>query len=138
MMRAVMLALALALVACGGGAPAAATAPTTESSAKPRVVVSETVIEILEPITFVDDTEELAPSATPLLEAVASTLRGNPSVKLVEVRVREDDPTLAGVRAIAVVETLVSRGVARDRLRPGTAPADQELHSVVLKVVERD
>ena len=134
-MRALLLGLALA--ACGGGTQPPATAPTT-STAKARVVVTDTVVEVLDPITFVDATEELAPSSTPLLEAVAATLRENPSIKLVEVRVREEDPTLAGIRAIAVVETLVSRGVPRDRMRTGAAPAAQVLHTVVFEIVQRD
>ncbi len=121
--------------------PATADSPDehARSTAAPnrrRIVVSDTDIDILDPISFVANTSELAPASTPILDAVAHTLHGNPSITLLEVRGHSDwsepDPRhraeLSIRRAEAVVAALVDRGIAPARLSAYGA-SDDELAS---------
>lgn len=108
--RIALLALA---VACGG----------SSSQDKHRTVVtSQAEIEILDPVSFTGEAE-LAPTSYPILDSIASTLDGNPSIKLVEVQVHVadgDDATRqqrADRRAQAVIDYLVGKGVTATRLR---------------------
>lgn len=130
-MRFALLTLA---VACAG-----------PSSNKPKhVVTSETSIEILDPVSFTNGAE-LAPKSHEILDAVASTLDGNPSIKLVEVEahVVEGDESarqqLADRRAQVIIDYLVGKGVAAARLRPKglITPSDAPKDSVSLIVIER-
>ena len=90
-----------------------------------RRVVTETSIEIMGPIRFEGATARLDRHRTTqhLLDAVAATFNGNPSILLVEVRAYGADAKfqrglLGSQRARVIVEALVKRGVERKRLVP--------------------
>jgi outer membrane protein OmpA-like peptidoglycan-associated protein len=84
--------------------------------------VTDTQVEILEPIRFLTGSASLDLRSTPILDAIASTLAGNPSIKLVAVHAYGIDALvqfqgrIGAARAQVVVEELVLRGVARTRL----------------------
>ena len=86
-------------------------------------VTTDTHVEILDPIKFFVGSPTIDPISTPILDAVASTLTGNPSIKVIEVIAYGADavPSLqhsvAMARAQAVVDQLVARGVDSNRLR---------------------
>ncbi len=88
------------------------------------VIIEENSIVILEKIYFETDSAEILARSFPIIDAVAATLVGNPHITLVEVQGHADERSsdeynirLTRDRAAAVVEALVQRGVARDRLR---------------------
>jgi outer membrane protein OmpA-like peptidoglycan-associated protein len=88
------------------------------------VVIEENSIIILEKIYFETDSAEILPRSYPILDAVAATLIGNPHITLVEIQGHADERAsdeynirLTSDRAAAVLDALVQRGVARDRLR---------------------
>jgi outer membrane protein OmpA-like peptidoglycan-associated protein len=88
------------------------------------VIVTEDSILILEKIYFETDSAEIQERSFPIIDAVAATLIGNPQILMVEIQGHADERSsddynvrLTTDRAAAVVEALVSRGVARDRLR---------------------
>jgi hypothetical protein len=103
------LPVLLVLAACGG------------PKKKPVRVITDTKVELVEPIAFTG--EELAPSALPALDAVAQTLVGNPSILLVEAQVHVTDgdeatrQQRADKRAQVVVDYLVGKQVAAERLQ---------------------
>ena len=91
-----------------------------------RHITTSTSIEILQPIQFVGPTPEIAPASWRMLDAIAATLNGNPSILLVAIRAFGTDATrdrlVLGVRrSRAVVDELVHRGVASRRLRASGA-----------------
>jgi OOP family OmpA-OmpF porin len=88
------------------------------------VVIEENSIVILEKIYFETDSAAIQDRSTPVLDAVAATLIGNPSITQIEVQGHADERgdddyniRLTRDRAAAVVEALASRGVDRGRLR---------------------
>jgi len=86
-----------------------------------RVVVTSSSIEVLDMIYFVKGKADIKPESMPILDAVASTLRGNPDIVKVEVggHATDDEPeawALASRRASAVRKALVDRGVEPKRL----------------------
>lgn len=88
-----------------------------------RKVVTETSIEIMGPIEFVGASAQLHPgkSTTRMLDAIASTFLGNPSITKVEIRAYGADATsqrgvLGTRRARAIAAALVARGVDVKRL----------------------
>ncbi len=88
-----------------------------------QVVVEEGQIRILQAINFETDSARIRPDSIPIVEAVARTLVGNPQITLVQVQGHADERgnddhnlRLTQDRAAAVVEALVERSVARDRL----------------------
>ncbi len=90
------------------------------------VIIEENSIVILEKIYFETDSAEILARSYPIIDAVAATLVGNPQITMVEVQGHADERSsdeynirLTRDRAAAVVEALVQRGVARDRLRSG-------------------
>ncbi len=93
-------------------------------SKKPgRVVVTDTSTEILDTVSFKPGTAELEPRSFPILDAVASTLQGNPGILEVEVQSHTDERgdddinlKLSEQRAQAVMKYLVDKGVAQSRL----------------------
>jgi outer membrane protein OmpA-like peptidoglycan-associated protein len=108
------LAMLVLLAACGGSA----------QQQPGKVVVSETKVEILEPITFTGEAE-LTPSSYQTLDALARTFTGNPSIKLVEVQAFVLDDAfgdeaarqqIADRRAKLVVDYLIGKQVAASRL----------------------
>jgi len=90
-----------------------------------RKVITETSIEIIGPIKFEGTTAQLSPAASTqkMLDAIAQTFIGNPSILEVEVRAYGADAkyqrgVLASARARAIVHALVQRGVDAKRLVP--------------------
>ncbi|MBX3273586.1 MAG: OmpA family protein [Sandaracinaceae bacterium] len=88
------------------------------------VIIEENSIVILEKIYFETDSAQIMQRSFPIIDAVAATLVGNPHIALVEVQGHADERSsdeynirLTRDRAASVVEALVQRGVARDRLR---------------------
>jgi OmpA-OmpF porin, OOP family len=116
-----VLVSVVALAACGSPPPAK----------KPdKVVVTDTEIEILPAVTFVENQPDVAPESIKTLDAVAATLTGNPSILQVEVQayvsekildpaVRHD---LAEQRAKKAMDYLIAKGVAADRLSSAGYP----------------
>jgi outer membrane protein OmpA-like peptidoglycan-associated protein len=111
-----------------------------------HVVVSSTTCEILQPLVFARGSAQLPPGSDKLLAAIASTLDGNPSLRLVAV---EGDVATADARdlharqslglrrANAVRARLIAMGVAPTRLvaRVGTSH-DPVIEFVVLARVD--
>ncbi|HEX3766421.1 MAG TPA: OmpA family protein [Kofleriaceae bacterium] len=88
-----------------------------------RVVVTDTSIEILDVIYFEYDKAVILPKSFPILDAVAATLQGNPSIQLVEIQGHTDERgddaynlDLSDRRAKAVMKYLVDKGVDAKRL----------------------
>lgn len=120
--------IAILAVACGAArepAPLATLTParvTPGDAPRERVIVTTTEIDILDPITFLAGSATLHPRSTRTLDAIASTLSGNPSIKLVQVRAYGTDALaqfqarVGAERARAIVDALVARGVGRGRL----------------------
>ncbi|MGE0790668.1 MAG: OmpA family protein [Sandaracinaceae bacterium] len=88
------------------------------------VIIEENSIVILEKIYFETDSAEILPRSFPIIDAVAATLIGNPHITLIEVQGHADERSsdeynirLTRDRAASVVEALVQRGVARERMR---------------------
>jgi outer membrane protein OmpA-like peptidoglycan-associated protein len=109
-MRMRVLAILLALTGVAAAGP------------KPRRVVTDTQIEILSPIRFVGVSAQVTPQSTRILDAIAETLEGNPSIRLMAVVAFGNDshvaPRVLGeLRARALVSELVRRGVSPTRLR---------------------
>ena len=82
----------------------------------PGKIVTDTRVEILDPIGFVGSTAQIADSSTPTLDALANTLNGNPSILVVEVDAYAASRDIAQARADTVVAALVARGIAPGRL----------------------
>ncbi len=88
-----------------------------------RVVVTDTSIEILDMVYFEYDKAIIKKQSYPILDAVASTMQGNPSIQLIEVQGHTDERgddaynlDLSDRRAHAVKDYLVGRGVTETRL----------------------
>jgi outer membrane protein OmpA-like peptidoglycan-associated protein len=88
-----------------------------------RVVVTDTETTILDVVEFAPGTAMLRGTSSATLDAVAETLRGNPSIERVEVQahMRSDgtggaDLELSQQRAEVVVAYLVAAGVEPARL----------------------
>ena len=116
-----MWRLVIAVLAACAHSPPAVTSTTTQrpdpvEQPKPTInVVTDTTVEILDPIRFYAGSPTLDPRSTPILDAIAGTLTGNPSIRLVEVIAYGSDavPSLQQ----AVVGELIARGVESRRLR---------------------
>jgi OOP family OmpA-OmpF porin len=88
------------------------------------VIVTGDSIVILDKILFETDSAEILPQSFPIVDQVAATLIGNPQITLIEIQGHADERSsdeynirLTSDRAAAVLEALVQRGVARERLR---------------------
>ncbi|HMG53516.1 MAG TPA: OmpA family protein [Kofleriaceae bacterium] len=88
-----------------------------------KVVVTETSIEILDVIYFEYDKAVILPKSFPILDAVAATVKGNPSIQLIEIQGHTDERgddaynlDLSDRRAKAVMKYLVDHGVEDKRL----------------------
>src|SRR5678815_3030904 len=89
-----------------------------------RVVVTDTKIEILDKIYFEFDKAIIKSQSYPILDAVASTLEGNPDIQKVEIQGHTDEQgvdsynlDLSDRRAAAVRKYLVDKGVDATRLQ---------------------
>jgi outer membrane protein OmpA-like peptidoglycan-associated protein len=105
-------------------APAVAT-PDDDTDRKPRVVITETSIELIENVGWVADSTTMIPEDVHHLDFVARSIFGNESIRRVGVQVyigdgvvadRDERQRLATDRANVIVDALVARGVDRDRL----------------------
>ena len=128
------LLIGLVLTACARSAPtpvapvaAPKAAPAPQPEKRGRIVVSDSRVDVLDPITFVGATAALAPTSTQILDSIASTLEGNPTILLVQIRSHVDSSEVSDPRARAelsvkraevVVAQLVARGIAATRLEP--------------------
>ncbi|MEJ7602496.1 MAG: OmpA family protein [Kofleriaceae bacterium] len=90
---------------------------------KGRVVVTDTSIEILDMVYFEYNKAVIKSQSFPILDAVAATLVGNPSIQLVEVQGHTDERgndaynlDLSDKRAHAVEKYLADKGVEAKRL----------------------
>jgi hypothetical protein len=127
------VALLVLAAACGG--------PSQGKSG--HVVVADTAIEILDPVSFAG--AELAPASHKILDAVVATLNGDPSITLVEVEVHvaEGDAAarqdLADRRGRAIVDYLIGKGLAPTRLRAKgiVAPPEDPKSYVSFVILER-
>jgi OOP family OmpA-OmpF porin len=117
------------MMALGGMASA-------DTKAKGRMVVTDTSIEILNPVTFEKDKAKLTASSFAILDAISTTLKGNPGILLVEVQSHTDDRgdakhnlELSQQRADAVRNYLVASHLDPSRLTAqgygGTQPLDR-------------
>ena len=115
-------------------------------SARGRVVVVDTTVEILDSIRFVGTTAQMTPQAQKMLDAVAATMDGNPSLKKIEVvgfgndlaKPIGDKLGLGSRRAKAIVDELVRRGVSPLRLQWSGSihpsnPADPHPEFLIIK-----
>jgi outer membrane protein OmpA-like peptidoglycan-associated protein len=102
-----------------------APAPAAEAGKPPEAkvnVITETTIELLDPITFLPGSATFEPTSMKTIDAIAHTLAGNPSLKLISVQAFGSDAVaalrakLGAARAQAIVDELVARGVERRRL----------------------
>jgi OOP family OmpA-OmpF porin len=90
------------------------------------VIVTDEGIIILEKIYFETDSAVIMERSYPIVDAVATTLINNPQILFIEIQGHADERSsdeynirLTTDRAAAVLEALVQRGVARDRMRSG-------------------
>jgi outer membrane protein OmpA-like peptidoglycan-associated protein len=129
-------------------------APVFQPEKRGRVVVTDTDIEILDTISFVGNTAQIAPASTRILDAIAQTMVGNPTILLMEIRGHSDweEPDrvlraqLSIQRAEAVVAELVARGVSAARLQAYGASDSEPLsmtdpiknRRIELLILERD
>ncbi len=101
-----------------------------------RVVVTDTSIEILDMVYFEYNKAVIKSVSYPILDAVASTLEGNPSIQLIEVQGHTDERgndaynlDLSDRRAAAVKKYLEDKGIEAKRLESQgygeTQPVDQ-------------
>jgi OOP family OmpA-OmpF porin len=88
-----------------------------------RVVVTDTSIEILDMVYFEYNKAVIKSESFPILDAVAATLQGNPSINLIEIQGHTDERgddaynlDLSDRRAKSVREYLQGKGVDEKRL----------------------
>jgi outer membrane protein OmpA-like peptidoglycan-associated protein len=102
--------------------------PAWVPSSRGRTVVTDTSITILDDLEFMPNSASFKPGTTPMLDAFAQTMIGNPSLQLITVRIFAEDVTphwrriIADLRARNVIDYVVAHGVARARLRPEGIP----------------
>jgi outer membrane protein OmpA-like peptidoglycan-associated protein len=110
----------------------------------PKTITSETSIEVYDPIIFASGSDQVPANATKSIEAIATTMTGNPSLLKVSIEAHTapadaatpaDRQALAIRRAQAVLDQLVARGVERGRLQVGTA--DDGNDGIAIVVLER-
>jgi outer membrane protein OmpA-like peptidoglycan-associated protein len=89
----------------------------------PRVVLTDSAIEIKEKVQFKLGSAELLPDSFPLLDEVAQMLGENPQISLLQVEGHTDstggaaiNKKLSGERAKSVRAYLVARGIDKKRL----------------------
>jgi outer membrane protein OmpA-like peptidoglycan-associated protein len=88
-----------------------------------RVVVTETSIEILDVIYFEYNKDIIKSASFPILDAVAATMQGNPSIQLIEIQGHTDERgddaynlDLSDRRAKSVMKYMNDKGVEAKRL----------------------
>ena len=90
---------------------------------KGRVIIEGSDIVILDKIQFATASAKILPESMPIVEAVASTLKGHPEFLKVEIAGHADERAsdaynlnLTKARARSVLNALLQRGIARNRL----------------------
>ncbi len=90
---------------------------------KGRVIIEGSDIVILDKIQFATASTQILPESIPIVDAVAATLKGHPEFLKVEVAGHADERAsdaynlnLTKGRARSVVQALVQRGIAANRL----------------------
>jgi OOP family OmpA-OmpF porin len=90
---------------------------------KGKVVIEGSDIIILEKVMFETNSAKILPESNSILDAVAATLKGHPEFQVVEIAGHADERSsdtynlkLTRDRAASVVDALVARGVAKNRL----------------------
>ena len=116
------------LLSCGGKA-----APAPQPSPE-REVVTETKIEILDKITWAEGAT-LNESSTPILEAIATTLAGNPDIELLSVEAHAAEQEIAEQRGQAIIDFLLAKEIASERLT--NAPKVTEEEKVEFRILRR-
>jgi outer membrane protein OmpA-like peptidoglycan-associated protein len=86
-----------------------------------RVVITDTSIEVLDLIYFTKSTAAVDRKSYPILDAIVATLRGNPSIKKIEIggHASEDEAdawSLSSRRASSVRQYLIDKGIEPRRL----------------------
>jgi outer membrane protein OmpA-like peptidoglycan-associated protein len=86
-----------------------------------RVVVTDSSIEVLDMIYFVKGAASIDRRSYPILDAIAATLKGNPTIRKIEVGGHASDDegdawSLASRRAAAVRQYLIDHGIESRRL----------------------
>ncbi len=88
-----------------------------------RVIVTDTGIEILDMVYFEYNKAVIKSQSFPILDAVAATMQGNPSIQLIEVQGHTDERgndaynlDLSDRRAASVKKYLTDKGVEEKRL----------------------
>ncbi|MBA3453769.1 MAG: OmpA family protein [Deltaproteobacteria bacterium] len=88
-----------------------------------RVIVTDTGIEILDMVYFEYNKAVIKSQSFPILDAVAATMQGNPSIQLIEVQGHTDERgndaynlDLSDRRAASVKKYLIDKGVDANRL----------------------
>ncbi len=88
------------------------------------VLIEENTIVILKKIHFKWDSAEILPESAEVIDAVAAVMKSHPEFLLIEVAGHADERApqrynlkLTQLRVDAVVEALVARGTAKERLR---------------------
>jgi outer membrane protein OmpA-like peptidoglycan-associated protein len=86
-----------------------------------RVVVTDTSIEILEHIYFGKDSDAVQSRSRPIVDAIAATLAGNPTIAKVEIggHASADEGDVWGLsahRASAIRDALIAKGIDPARL----------------------
>jgi OmpA-OmpF porin, OOP family len=89
----------------------------------PRVVLTDSAIEIKEKVQFKLGSAELLPDSFPLLDEVAQVMLENPQIELLQVEGHTDSTGSAGInkklskgRADSVSAYLASKGIGKKRL----------------------
>lgn len=130
---------AMVVLGCG----ARQTKPAEQQRAK--VVVTDPVVEATDPVMFAAASADLSPATTKTLDAIAATIERDETIKLLEVQVHVTDgeaagrQELAGRRAKAIVDYLISKQVAPERLnaRGRVTPPESEALPVVFVIIRR-
>ena len=103
--------------------PRARPATRSGSHSLALVLVTDTSIEILDMVYFEYDKAIIKKESYPILDAVAATLQGNPSISLIEIQGHTDERgddaynlDLSDRRAHSVRDYLIGKGVDEKRL----------------------
>ncbi len=86
-----------------------------------RVVVTASAIEILDMVYFAKGSDAVKRESMPIVDAIAATLIGNPTIKLIELQGHADGSEadsygISARRAAAVQAVLMAKGVPPSRL----------------------
>ncbi|MGZ3450764.1 MAG: OmpA family protein [Polyangiales bacterium] len=114
-------AVAPAFASASASASADASASASASASAPKyVVVATSNPPIVELVTFEKGSAKVRPEAKPLLDEIAAVMAGHPEIELLQIEghsVAGEATTVSQARADAVRDALVTRGIAKARLR---------------------